>query len=241
MLTLFFVDDLPRKVGSTYEFDSDDAQHAIRVLRMSAGEVFMLSDGQGKWSKVKIFAVKKKSLEVEVVESGIEDPLAILFTVVQALPKGDRLKECIEMLTEGGVDTIIPWSAQRSIGKAEKGVEKLQVTAREASKQSRRLFIPVVTDVANTSKVLELIAGHDLVLVFHESAISKVSEIITKKCFESKKVMIIIGPEGGITNEELELFKSAGANVALMGRPILRSAHAGLAAMSAVNALLKVW
>jgi 16S rRNA (uracil1498-N3)-methyltransferase len=241
MLTLFFVDDLPRKVGSTYEFDSDDAQHAIRVLRMSAGEVFMLSDGQGKWSKVKIFAVKKKSLEVEVVESGIEDPLAILFTVVQALPKGDRLKECIEMLTEGGVDTIIPWSAQRSIGKAEKGVEKLQVTAREASKQSRRLFIPVVTDVANTSKVLELIAGHDLVLVFHESAISKVSEIITKKYFESKRVMIIIGPEGGITNEELELFRSAGAKVALMGRPILRSAHAGLAAMSAVNALIKVW
>ena len=241
MLTLFFVDDLPRKVGSTYEFDSDDAQHAIRVLRMSAGEVFMLSDGQGKWSKVKIFAVKKKSLEVEVIESGIEDPLDISFTVVQALPKGDRLKECIEMLTEGGVDTIIPWSAQRSIGKAEKGVEKLQVTAREASKQSRRLFIPVVTDVANSAKVIELIAEHELVLVFHESATSKVSEIITKKYFESKRVMIIIGPEGGITNEELELFRSAGAKVALMGRPILRSAHAGLAAMSAVNALIKVW
>jgi 16S rRNA (uracil1498-N3)-methyltransferase len=208
---------------------------------MSAGEVFMLSDGQGKWSKVKIFAVKKKSLEVEVIESGIEDPLDISFTVVQALPKGDRLKECIEMLTEGGVDTIIPWSAQRSIGKAEKGVEKLQVTAREASKQSRRLFIPVVTDVANSAKVIELIAEHELVLVFHESATSKVSEIITKKYFESKRVMIIIGPEGGITNEELELFRSAGAKVALMGRPILRSAHAGLAAMSAVNALIKVW
>jgi 16S rRNA (uracil1498-N3)-methyltransferase len=160
---------------------------------------------------------------------------------VQALPKGDRLKECIEMLTEGGVDTIIPWSAQRSIGKAEKGIEKLQVTAREASKQSRRLFIPEVTDVANTSKVVELIAQHDLVLVFHESATNKVSEIVTRKYYESQNVMIIIGPEGGITNEELELFKSAGAKVALMGRPILRSAHAGLAAMSAVNALIKVW
>ena len=241
MLTLFFVDDLPRKVGSSYEFDSDDAQHAIRVLRMSAGEIFMLSDGQGKWSKVKIFAVKKKSLEVEVVETGIQDPLEISFTVVQALPKGDRLKECIELLTEGGVDTIIPWSAQRSIGKAEKGVEKLQVTAREASKQSRRLFIPEVTDVANTSKVVELIGQHDLVLVFHESATSKISEIVTRKYFESKRVMIIIGPEGGITNEEIEIFKSAGAKVALMGRPILRSAHAGLAAVSAVNALIKVW
>jgi len=241
MLTLFFVDDLPRKVGSSYEFDSDDAQHAIRVLRMSAGEVFMLSDGQGKWSKVKIFAVKKKSLEVEVVETGIQDPLEISFTVVQALPKGDRLKECIELLTEAGVDTIIPWSAQRSIGKAEKGVEKLHVTAREASKQSRRFFIPQVTDVANTSKVVELIAQHDLVLVFHESATNKVSEIVTRKYYESQNVMIIIGPEGGITNEEVELFKSAGAKVALMGRPILRSAHAGLAAMSAVNALIKVW
>jgi 16S rRNA (uracil1498-N3)-methyltransferase len=241
MLTLFFVDDLPRKVGSSYEFDSDDAQHAIRVLRMGAGEVFMLSDGRGKWSKVKIFAVKKKSLEVELIETGIQDPLDISFTVVQALPKGDRLKECIEMLTEGGVDTIIPWSAQRSIGKAEKGVEKLLVTAREASKQSRRLFIPTVTDVASTSKIIELIAENDLVLVFHESATSKVSEIVTRKYLESKKVMIIIGPEGGMTNEELELFKSAGAKVALMGRPILRSAHAGLAAMSAVNALTKVW
>jgi len=241
MLTLFFVDDLPRKVGSTYEFDSEDSQHAIRVLRMGAGEIFMLSDGQGKWSKVKIFAVKKKSLEVEVIETGMQDPLEISFTVVQALPKGDRLKECIEMLTEGGVDTIIPWAAQRSIGKAEKGVEKLQVTAREASKQSRRLFIPAVSDVASTAKLIELIAVHQLVLVFHESATSKVSEIVTKKYFESKKVMIIIGPEGGITNEELELFKSAGAKVALMGRPILRSAHAGLAAMSAVNALVKVW
>ena len=241
MLTLFFVADLPRKVGSSYEFDSDDAQHAIRVLRMSAGEVFMLSDGQGKWSKVKIFAVKKKSLEVEVIETWIQDPLEISFTVVQALPKGDRLKECIEMLTEGGVDTIIPWSAQRSIGKAEKGIEKLQVTAREASKQSRRFFIPEVTDVVNTSKVVELIAQHDLVLVFHESATNKVSEIVTRKYYESQNVMIIIGPEGGITDEELELFKSAGAKVALMGRPILRSAHAGLAAMSAVNALIKVW
>ena len=162
MLTLFFVDDLPRKVGSSYEFDSDDAQHAIRVLRMSAGETFMLSDGLGAWSKVKIYAVKKKSLEVEVIETGTQNPLEISFTVVQALPKGDRLKECIELLTEGGVDTIIPWSAQRSIGKAEKGVEKLQVTAREASKQSRRLFIPEVTDVANTSKVVEAISEFDL-------------------------------------------------------------------------------
>ena len=73
----------------------------------------------------------------------------------------------------------------------------------------------------------------------HEVASSGISQLNLSNEFE--RIILIIGPEGGITNEELELFKSAGAKVALMGRPILRSAHAGLAAMSAVNALLKVW
>jgi 16S rRNA (uracil1498-N3)-methyltransferase len=241
MLTLFFVPDLPTQVGASYSFDSEDANHAIKVLRIEVGEIFRVSDGNGGWANVQVTEVTKRSLETTVLEVGRQEPLEIRFTVVQALPKGDRLKECIEMITEAGVDTIIPWSAKRSIGKAEKGVEKLQITAREASKQSRRLFIPVVTDVANTAKVIELIADHDLVLVFHESATSKVSEVMTKMHIGSRKIMVIIGPEGGITNEELELFKSAGAKVALMGRPILRSAHAGLAAMSAVNALIKVW
>ena len=101
----------------------------------------MLSDGQGKWSKVKIFAVKKKSLEVEVIETGIQDPLEISFTMVQALPKGDRLKECIELLTEGGVDTIVPWSAQRSIGKAEKAWKNFtSQLARQVSNLEDSLF-----------------------------------------------------------------------------------------------------
>jgi len=75
MLTLFFVDDLPTTVGQIYEFDNEDANHAVRVLRMKAGDLFMLSDGQGSWSQVKAFAVKKKSLEVEVIASGFQEAL----------------------------------------------------------------------------------------------------------------------------------------------------------------------
>jgi len=238
MLTLFFVEDLPTTVGATYEFDNEDANHAIRVLRMSTGTIFNLSDGSGSWAQVQALTVAKKSMQVKVLETGHQDPLDTHFTVIQAIPKGDRIKESIEMCTEGGADRIVMWKAARSIGKSDDKIEKLQTTAREASKQSRRFRIPEVIGVAATNAVVDQIAQADLAIVFHESATMKVSELVVPGC---KKVAIIIGPEGGLTDEEVDTFAAAGAKVALMGRPVLRSAHAGLAALSAVNTALSVW
>jgi 16S rRNA (uracil1498-N3)-methyltransferase len=234
MLTLFFVDDLP--TSGSYEFANEDANHAIRVLRMQVGAEFMLSDGNGAWSQVKATEVNKKSMRVEVIESGFQEPLATTITVVQALPKGDRAKEAIELLTEAGVDRIVPWAASRSIGKSS---DKFSVTAREASKQSRRFRIPEVTDLATTAQICEAIKLSDLAIAFHESAQGKLSDQVSSHNVQN--LLIIIGPEGGLTDEELAAFEAAGAKVALMGRPILRSAHAGIAAVSAVSALLKVW
>ena len=236
MFTLFFVDDLPTVVGSMYEFSNDDAHHAIRVLRMQAGAEFMLSDGLGSWSEVKAIEVNKKSMQVKVINSGFEAPLATTITVVQALPKGDRAKEAIELLTEAGVDRIVPWASSRSIGK---GSDKFAVTAREASKQSRRFRIPEVTEVATTAQICDAIRISDLAITFHESAREKLSDQISSH--NVAHLLIIIGPEGGLTDQEVETFSQAGAKVALMGRPILRSAHAGIAAVAAVSALLKVW
>lgn len=236
MLTLFFVEDLPVGVGQIYEFDNEDAQHAIRVLRMAAGEVFMLADGSGAWSQVKAFAIKKRSMEVEVIATGFQEALATTITVVQAIPKSDRAKEAIELLTEAGVDRIVPWAASRSIGKA---TEKFAITAREASKQSRRLRIPVVTDIATTEDICEAIKLSDLAIAFHESSDTKLSDCVSSH--NVAHLLIIIGPEGGITPTELAAFTEAGAKVALMGRPVLRSAHAGIAAVAAVSALLRVW
>ena len=236
MFTLFFVDDLPTTVGGLYEFANDDANHAIRVLRMQTGAEFMLSDGQGSWSQVVATEVKKKSMQVRVMDSGFQQPLATTITVVQALPKGDRAKEAVELLTEAGVDRIVPWASARSIGK---GSEKFAITAREASKQSRRFRIPEVTETATTAQICEAIKISDLAIAFHESATSKLSDQVSSHNVEH--LLIIIGPEGGLTDEEIAAFTDAGAKVALMGRPILRSAHAGIAAVSAVSALLKVW
>ena len=239
MLTLFFVPDLPTQVGASYSFNSEDANHAIKVLRIEVGEIFRVSDGNGGWANVQVNEVTKRSLETTVLEVGRQEPLEIQFTVVQALPKSDRAKEAVELLTEAGADVIVPWLANRSISRTEV-ISKFATTAREASKQSRRLFIPQLHETVKERGVVELIKGADLALVFHESAQVKLSEIITPQT-KAKNVVIVIGPEGGITEEELATFAAAGAHVAGLGRPILRSAHAGLAALSAVNSLLKVF
>ena len=238
MLTLFFVEDLPTTVGESYQFQNDDALHAVRVLRTTVGDNFNLSDGKGAWSKVVVREAAKKSLQVEVLETGFQEPLEHSFTVIQAIPKGDRVKEAIELCTEGGADRIVMWKSARSIGKSEDKIEKLQVTAREASKQSRRFHIPSVVGVATTENIIDEIAKVDCAIVLHEAALLPISQIVIPG---AKKIAIIIGPEGGLTDEEVDTFAAAGAKVALLGRPVLRSAHAGLAALSAVNTALSVW
>lgn len=238
MRTLFFVSDLPTQVGATYTFDNDDALHAIRVLRTGPGEIFWLGDGKGSFSTVKALEVSKRSMQCEVLESEFQEPLDIEYTVIQALPKGDRLKACAGLLTEAGVDRIVFWSSARSIGKADKTLDKLDVTVREASKQARRFRIPEIIGPLSTAEVIDEIARTDLAVVFHESATKKLSAI---NASSPKKALVIIGPEGGITDEELDAFTSSGAKIALMGRPIFRSAHAGIAGIAALQTLLKSW
>jgi 16S rRNA (uracil1498-N3)-methyltransferase len=238
MRTLFFVDDLPSTVGQMYTFDNEDALHAIRVLRTGPGEIFWLSDGKGSFSTVKAIGVSKKSMQCEVLEHEFQEPLEIEYTVIQALPKGDRLKECAGLLTEAGADRIVFWSSARSIGKADKTLDKLDVTVREASKQARRFRIPEIIGPLTTAQVIDEIARTDIAVLFHESATSKLSAISASTV---KKALIIIGPEGGITDEELDSFTASGAKIALMGRPIFRSAHAGIAGLAALQTLLKSW
>ena len=241
MRTLFFVDDLATTVGQIYTFDNEDALHAIRVLRTGPGEIFWLSDGKGSFSTVKAIEVAKKSMQCEVLESEFQEPLDIEYTVIQALPKGDRLKACAQLLTEAGADRLVFWSSARSIGKADKTLDKLDVTVREASKQARRFRIPEIVGPLTTAQVIDEIARTDIAFLFHESATSKLSAITAPTSRAVKRALIIIGPEGGITDEELEAFTASGAKVALMGRPIFRSAHAGIAGLAAVQTLLKSW
>ena len=239
MLSLFFVSDLPTEVGSTYQFGGEEAGHAIRVLRTQVGDSLSLSNGQGSWSIVKVMAIDKKTMTVQVSESGFEQALPLELTVAQALTKSDRIKESIELNTAGGADVILLWTAARSIGKATPDfMQKLANTAREASKQSRRNRITFVMGVFDAKKLAAEIPNYDLAIVLHESAAIKLTNVLKPT---AQKILVIIGPEGGLQDEELAIFESAGAHMAHLGRPVFRSAHAGVAALSAINAALKIW
>lgn len=240
MLPLFIVDNLPTSVGSHYTLAGDDGHHGARVLRIQTGEQLLLTDGQGSWSRTQVLEVGKKTLELSVVETGFEEALSTTITVVQALPKSDRAKEAIELMTQAGADQIVLWNAERSIGKAEKGVDKLRVVAHEASKQSRRFRIPRIDGVSSTAEVVALVKAADLAIVLHEESTVKLSTLFPTQHNISSAV-IVVGPEGGLTDTEIAFFTQAGAHICLLGRPILRSAHAGIAAISALNTGLKIW
>ena len=196
MLQLFFVEDIanPILVG-------DNAHHAERVLRMSIAEELLVSDGKGAWAQCAITDISKKEVALSVIDKGFEAATTNEISVLQAIPKGDRAKESVELLTAAGVTNIYPWQSARAIGKES---DKWQVAAIEASKQSRRFYIPKVAPKIDTAEALDLLKQFDQVLICHESATTKLSDVVKPVA----KTLIVIGPEGGITDEELETFES---------------------------------
>ena len=238
MLSLFFVDELS---GSKSQIlDSDEAHHAIKVMRLKIGEEIKISDGEGSWVSGPISEVDKKSLKIAVTSNGVEKIKKPELILVQAITKSDRNKEMLELITVAGVDRIIPWQADRCISKWQSNsYDKWSTSIKEASKQSRRVNLPKLEKVMSTKQIIEQMVVSDCIVVFHESADQKFSDLNISQ--SASAIYLIIGPEGGITPTELDQFVEAGAKVALMGRPILRSAHAGIAAVAAISALLKVW
>ncbi len=240
MLPLFYVAQLPKEINERCRLVGHVGHHIARVLRAKPGEEILLSDGKGYWSRVTISGVEKSAVELVVLESGHQVPRDISITVVQGITKGDRTRENIELLVQAGVDRIVPWKAARSIGKLPDGVEKLKVAVIEAGKQSRRYYLPEVADVVDLEQLQSIIRSADLSIILDAQAERKLSELKDKN-YHLSSVVLIVGPEGGITDEELEKMKEAGGIPAKLGRTILRSAHAGIAAVSALSVALGLW
>jgi len=236
MLTLFFVPDLGS--GPNVDVTGDEAHHAIKVLRVEVGEELMLADGAGAWARGKVSEVSKKHFTVNVLERGIEDGVFPELIVVQALMKSDRAKEAIELLTVAGATTIIPWQAARSIAKWQEDFgDKWVKTSVAAAKQSRRLTLPEIEEPITTAQIAKRFGGETNLFVLHESATTKISEAK----IATGPIVIVIGPEGGLTGEELGVLGSAGGAIVLLGNQVFRSAHAGFAALSALSALTGRW
>jgi len=223
--------------------DGPEGRHACVVRRMRVGESLALTDGAGRVAPATVLAVGRGSVEVHVEAAFDVPPPAVRVTVVQALPKGERSELAVELATEAGVDSIVPWSAARCVArwsadKAEKGAQRWQSVAREAAKQSRRSVVPPIAPLASTSDVVSLIAGSDDTLVLHEQGSVPIAGVPLP---DSGSVLLIIGPEGGISPEELALFTAAGAHVVRLGPEVLRTSTAATVALGALGVLARRW
>ncbi|MBU3692041.1 MAG: 16S rRNA (uracil(1498)-N(3))-methyltransferase [Candidatus Nanopelagicaceae bacterium] len=238
MLPLFLVENLPN--SGSLEIDGDEAKHAISALRIKEGELISVTDGRGARADALVIGVTRKTIAIEIKSYRFEENSLVKLTVVQALTKGDRARETIELLTEAGVNQIIPWSAQRCVGQwKDDALEKWRSWSKEATKQSRRSWIPEISNIHSTNDVVSELSNFNISLIFHESGERKLSQVLQDKSPSS--LLMIIGPEGGISETELSAFKASGAIEVAMGQPVFRSAHAGAAALAAVQTGLRIW
>lgn len=226
MLSLFLANSV---AGSVVVLEEEEARHAASVVRLQVGERIRVSDGTGEYVDGHVTSVSKSRVEIAVESRFYEEPAELKVVVVQALAKGDSSSTAVELLTEIGVDEILPWSALRSIAKWDeekksKGLARWTAIAREACKQSRRIVIPRIGSIHSTLDVIARISAADCAIVLHESGEQPIGNIVIPTKGE---VILVVGPEGGIDESELELFRKAGASIAVLGPTVLRSAHAG--------------
>jgi len=226
------------RIGGIVEVTGDEARHAVVVKRTRPGESVLLADGAGRAVRGRVVAAEKNRLALEVTELLASPPRAHRFVVAQALAKGDRSELAVEIMTELGVDEILAWQASRSIVRwqGERGAKSLgrwAATAREATKQSRRFRIPEVS-AADTSRVVERIGAAELALVLHESAEKTLSRVNLP---EAGEILLIVGPEGGISPDELERFQQAGAVPVRISDGVLRTSTAGAIAIGQLTVL----
>lgn len=230
-------------VGSTVTVEGDEAHHAVVVRRLRVGEPVVLTDGRGSSVRGAVAETGKGRFTVTVTAVDFTAPAEPSFAVVQALPKGDRGELAVELLTEIGVSSIVPWAASRSVAvwkgdRSAKSLAKWRATAREAAKQSRRSWFPEVESPATTSEVAALLSSCALALVLHEEADTPLSSVPVPA---SGLVAVVVGPEGGLTDEEVSTLEAAGAIAVRLGPEVLRTSTAGVAAVASLMAQTPRW
>lgn len=230
-------------VGEVVEVTGDEAHHAVAVRRLRVGERLLLTDGAGALAEGEVASTGKRVFTVAVSAVRSEPRPAPEVVVVQALPKGDRGELAVEVLTEIGVARVVPWAAERSVAvwKGERAVKSLarwRATAREAGKQARRPWAVTVDELARTSDVVDLVAAADLAVVLHEEA---AAPLATLEVPTSGTVVVVVGPEGGLTDAEVSAYVGAGAVSVRLGAEVLRTSTAGVAAVAALLARTPRW
>jgi 16S rRNA (uracil1498-N3)-methyltransferase len=214
--------------------DGPEGRHAADVRRLQPGEAIDLSDGAGLLLRGLVAEVTRGRVVVDVRERvAVPAPLP-RFVVVQAVAKGGRDTNAVEAMTEVGVDEVVGWQAERSVARwSERAAARWSATAREAAKQARRPWVPAVSGPVDGREVAERLRAAALAVVLHEDA---TEPLAGTQLPVGGDVVLVVGPEGGITERELDAFRAAGARVCRLGAPVLRTSTAGVAALSVLSA-----
>jgi 16S rRNA (uracil1498-N3)-methyltransferase len=243
---LFYIDAVPAE-GLLATVDGDEGFHAASVRRIRVGERIVLGDGAGELADSVVEETAKQSLTARVVTRRTAVRAAPPVTVVQAIPKAERAELAIELATEAGADGFVAWQAARCVArwdgpKADKGLRRWRAVGRSAARQSRRAFIPDIEGVVGTAalagRIRDEVAGGALVLALHESATVPLTDLPVA---QAQSLVLLVGPEGGIADEEITAFTAAGAHTVRLGPTVLRTSTAAAVALGALGVLTPRW
>lgn len=233
-----------RLVEGLVVVDGAEGRHAATVTRLGAGEPVLLVDGLGRRGVGTVAAVRGRDTVEVAVSSVAEEPSpSPWLVVVQALPKGDRGQTAVETMTEVGVDEVVPWAASRCVtrwreGRGEKALARWRTAAAVAAKQSRRARFPVVSEPASTREVVARLSSAAAGVLLHEEATEPLAGLVPPRAGE---VVVVVGPEGGLSPAELAGFRAAGASAYRLGPTVLRTSTAGTAALAVLLAGTPRW
>ena len=244
--TLFYAESIPA-VGGVAVVDGDEGVHAASVRRLRPGEELVLSDGAGTVADCVVQSADKRSLTARVLAFRTVPLPRPPVTVVQAIPKSERSELAIELATEAGADEFVAWQAQRCVARwdgdrAANGLRRWRAVARSAARQSRRAWIPDVSGPMSTealcSYLTQQIGAGAVVLVLHESADVPITE---ETVAQANSVILLVGPEGGISDPEITALMNAGAVTVRLGPTVLRTSTAAAVALGALGVLTPRW
>lgn len=240
--------------GAALVLDGEEGRHAAKVARIGVGEEILLTDRPGRQARAEVVSAAKESLELTL----LEDPSAPVrrrpeLILVQALATGGRDEQAVESATELGVDAVVPWQADRSVSiwkgeKRRKGRQRWEATVRAAVKQCRRPGIPEVAEMVTSAELGEQVAAWtaegSTVLVLHEQehqGLMQLAPQLRPGDQAPARLIVVVGPEGGICDAEVAALREAGARTVLLGPEVLRSSTAGPAALAVLSSLVGRW
>lgn len=230
-----------RGVGEVVVLDGPEGRHAATVRRTRVGEHLLLSDGAGLRVQGEVVALGSGTLDLRVLSVTSDPEPRPRFVLVQALAKNDRDDQAIEAATECGVDEVVPWQASRSVvqwrgARGEKARRTWDAVLVAATKQSRRTWRPVLAPTATTADVAARVRGAASAYVLHEHATVPLATVTLPVAGD---VLLVVGPEGGVSSEELTALTGAGAVAVRLGGTVLRASSAGPAGLAVLSAMAR--